>query len=652
MNNGTYTYCSYCHTNGGKEFNDTFIKSSNTNITHNGTKQCYECHGFGRFHNESIVGGGGPACLDCHDLSGNLDHLVNGSAIELGMHSKVNNGSSNSTGVSAENKKCWGCHTSDGNEPENESMGDKYNNPWTCIDCHTQEGSRNSSTWTNNSALPPEVYEHQPNAVNIKTNVSGNGTCQNCHNNSIVYNNDTKGGNLASKVSHYGTTKDLIDTSTCDTQNCHKNVQWGDLYGNAPQTLMGSQGVNCTYCHTLNKTVPASNLHNDSIGTYWRCYDAGCHNLGGRRRIGINLLEKPLLVKNMQISGFPVKTDAKIDATPTLYDINQDGNIEIIISNEKKVYVFDVNGTLIKGWPRTGSGASLYSSPAVGDIDGDKEVEIVIGGGYMNSHVQVWKIDGTLVLDTKLDDDVYSTPTLFDLDGDGDLEIIIGSMSGNVYALQGNGSLILELKTGGKVGSKPAVGDLDKDGNPEIVVTSMDGKVYAWNSDGSSVNGFPVNAESLWLSSPAIADLDKDGKDEIIVASKAGKLYAFNGDGSLVEGWPINTDQIWHSTPAIGDIDSDGNLEIVVGSDFGKVYALHNNGSLVYGFPQYIQDGVVSSPVLTDLNGDKKMEMVIGGMDGKVYAFHSNGSLVSGFPKETSKAWLKGSPAVADLDKD
>ncbi|MFQ6072406.1 MAG: cytochrome c3 family protein, partial [Methanosarcinales archaeon] len=68
MNNGTQTDCAYCHTNGGKEFNDTFVKSSNTYITHNGTKQCYECHSSGRFHNESIRGGGNPNCISCHDV--------------------------------------------------------------------------------------------------------------------------------------------------------------------------------------------------------------------------------------------------------------------------------------------------------------------------------------------------------------------------------------------------------------------------------------------------------------------------------------------------------------------------------------------------------------------------------------------------------
>jgi len=124
----------------------------------------------------------------------------------------------------------------------------------------------------------------------------------------------------------------------------------------------------------------------------------------------------------------------------------------------------------------------VESSPALGDLDGDETLEVVVGSDDCNVHA--WHGDGTPVAGWPRETGhfVQSSPGLGDLDGDGYLEIVVGSFDHNVYAWNRSGATIWDWpkETGSKVRSSPAIGDLDGDGAPEVVVGSQDHKVYAW----------------------------------------------------------------------------------------------------------------------------------------------------------------------------
>jgi len=79
---------------------------------------------------------------------------------------------------------------------------------------------------------------------------------------------------------------------------------------------------------------------------------------------------------------------------------------------------------------------------------------------------------------------VESSPALGDIDGDGKLEIVVGSNDDKLYALNGeDGSVLWSYTTGGDIVSSPALGDIDGDGKLEIVVGSNDDKLYALNGE-------------------------------------------------------------------------------------------------------------------------------------------------------------------------
>src|SRR5512138_3272893 len=127
----------------------------------------------------------------------------------------------------------------------------------------------------------------------------------------------------------------------------------------------------------------------------------------------------------------------------------------------------------------------VFSSPAIGDVDGDGRNEVVFGS--FNFLVYVIRRDGTSLpgWPVAVRDTIWSSPALFDLDGDGKLEVIIGSTThyeptpndtpngGALNVFRADGSHFPGFPryvTPLGIDSSPAVGDIDGDGHPEIVV--------------------------------------------------------------------------------------------------------------------------------------------------------------------------------------
>ncbi len=301
-------------------------------------------------------------------------------------------------------------------------------------------------------------------------------------------------------------------------------------------------------------------------------------------------------------------------------------------------------------WSYTTGEGGVYSSPALGDVDGDGKLEAIVGSYDKNLYALNGE-DGTLLWSYKTGSHVQASPTLGDVDNDGKLEVVIGSWDENVYALNGeDGSVVWIYKTEGPIFSCDAVlGDIDNDYKLEVIVGSCDKKVHALNGeDGSLLWSF--KAEDIFYgSSAALGDVDNDGKLEVIVGSYDKKIYALNGeDGSIL--WNYMTGRSVHSSPALGDLDGDDKLEVIVGSDDKKIYALNGeDGSDIWSFTT--EEGVhQSSPALGDIDNDGKLEAVVGSTDGRFHALNGeDGSIAWSY--KTARFALS-SPALGDVDGD
>jgi hypothetical protein len=357
-----------------------------------------------------------------------------------------------------------------------------------------------------------------------------------------------------------------------------------------------------------------------------------------------------------------------------------------------EMYVLNSSGALSSGWPVHLNGSRFFASPAVGNIDFDSDLEIIVGSWSTDNKVYAWNPDGSLVCpacpptlgsgypiapgwprsvegDTTAispgSQGVFASAALGDLDGDGDLEVVVAAMKGKVYAWHGDGSgfwdsdpdssYVQRSATSWQL-SSPALGRVDTIPGVDIVVGSHDinNSVYAWHADRTMILGFPVNLGSGVASSPALGDIDPANDSlEIVVITTSGDLFVIHSDGSIADGWPqtvnLYASAKWNS-PVLGDIDGDGSLEIVIGAD-DSIYAFEANGSHVSGWPAFRQKTSNSSPSIGDIDGDSDMEILIGSSDDQLYAYHHDGKKVKGFPIKTGYH-LEASPTIQDFDED
>jgi len=73
------------------------------------------------------------------------------------------------------------------------------------------------------------------------------------------------------------------------------------------------------------------------------------------------------------LPGFPVTIPngaSGVFSFISLYDLDNDGKLEIITPSNRKLWVINFNGQIRNGWPKTIAGSS-NTAPAIGDIDND-----------------------------------------------------------------------------------------------------------------------------------------------------------------------------------------------------------------------------------------------------------------------------------------
>lgn len=216
--------------------------------------------------------------------------------------------------------------------------------------------------------------------------------------------------------------------------------------------------------------------------------------------------------------------------------------------------------------------ASIWSTPAIGDVDNDGQLEVVLG----TDDGVVYALDGAtgvLKWSYPTGSAVRSSAALADLDDDPALEVVLGSLNGKIYCLDGSTSFQQwNYQTGGAVNSSPAIY------STTIFIGSTDGKVYSLNATGSvnwrHATGYPI------YSSPAIAN--RGGNIGIYIGS--GDLYSYSGalfilnaaDGSVID--IFGTASI-HTSPSVADIDGDHKLEIIFYDWAGNFWCLEDTTS-------------------------------------------------------------------------
>ncbi|MEM2637127.1 MAG: PQQ-binding-like beta-propeller repeat protein [Candidatus Korarchaeota archaeon] len=316
-------------------------------------------------------------------------------------------------------------------------------------------------------------------------------------------------------------------------------------------------------------------------------------------------------------------TGGAIQTSAAVGDINNDGKLEVVIgSHDGKLYAFNASGTVMWTFSIT-SNYYIRSSPALVDIDEDGNIEIIFGGEdsflYVldgRTGVQKWRRSVGPFW-------VRSSPAIADLDKDGKLDIIVGYMlqgpdRGGLIAFSGNSTLLWNVSAGGTIFCGPSVADIEGDGNLEVIALFSNERLVVLGSDGTVLQNITVlgykNSVYYAFPSPAIGDVDGDGKNEIVVGRPANDSYpliVFNDDYSILCEPLVGGN--FSAGPSLGDINNDGKVDIIFTTTSGNVYCYGHTGGIISSLWTRIT-GVSGYPcgiATVDLNGDSNLDVLV-----------------------------------------
>ncbi|NCC32253.1 MAG: hypothetical protein EOM24_09545, partial [Chloroflexia bacterium] len=299
---------------------------------------------------------------------------------------------------------------------------------------------------------------------------------------------------------------------------------------------------------------------------------------------------------------------------------------------------FDTSATPFAGIPMVEwyvqPGGGSTTTPAVGDLDGDGTVEIVIttqqgvlavyrGDGQPGpdgSTPLLWSVDlGT----TDRDTGGVESPAIVNLDATPEAEIIVGTDAG-LYAFRYDGELLWKNETIRSTAyGAVSVANLDDDGSPEIVAIGNDG-LYVLQADGTIIWHYRT---SRLPTPPVLADLTGDGwLDILIAADRQLRLFDYQTDPPTLLWSRASPSGSQYGAPAIANLDATPEPEIVMAWD-GLVEALDVNGQQLW---QYETGGVYPSSIsIANLDDDPEPEIVFYMKNGAgmLYALNADGTL-------------------------
>ncbi len=267
-------------------------------------------------------------------------------------------------------------------------------------------------------------------------------------------------------------------------------------------------------------------------------------------------------------------------------DFDADGDLDLLVackSGPALLYRQEQSGRFTRApASHLPAGAGQSTDIAVGDLDGDGDVDAVISqtGGY---HNLLLLNDGTgrfagYALPTNLS--VYkrksSTVELGDLDGDGDLDAVFGYEELNwIYTNDGKAKFTPQVLSPNRSSTEAvALVDVDRDGDLDIFTANSpwrnEGQDRLFMNDGHGVFT-DATAQRLptvqdYAFDVVVTDIDLDGDPDLVVANPYGpdnRLLLNDGLGFFTPTQGSGYALDWVGSFELGDVDRDGDPDLV-----------------------------------------------------------------------------------------
>jgi|GEM_PF-1294710 len=339
--------------------------------------------------------------------------------------------------------------------------------------------------------------------------------------------------------------------------------------------------------------------------------------------------------------------------TPTssvqMADINGDGDLDLIVGTlggPNTIYFNSGSGSFSSSSTSTVGGANdMCSDLAVGDIDADGDVDIVLAlqGGYNAAYLN----DGNgsfsgsasyLPFGPGYDDS--RALALGDLNRDGFLDVVIANFEqpNLVHLNDGTGNFAFSTTVIGNYSDDTldvAIGDIDADGSLDVVLANehQTGYIYLNDGDGGYQRNelrrpygtgviFPVVRSSV-----ALADFNGDGFLDIISGNRGQRNHIYMNDAATnfptVDVELINVDDT--EDVATADVDGDGDIDVIVANEGSQSFVYLNDGmgtGMAGPSPVVTMGGTAQNTVslaMGDVDGDGDIDIASAAYGGQSY---------------------------------
>ncbi|HMK61914.1 MAG TPA: VCBS repeat-containing protein [Dissulfurispiraceae bacterium] len=347
----------------------------------------------------------------------------------------------------------------------------------------------------------------------------------------------------------------------------------------------------------------------------------------------VRLPEKPAPPKEEVCTEYTSKSINRsgIETMPFMrigfYDTQAAGLQDMIIGNKTGyVYLYrNAGNPLGNPWQQdmlyfNGVKAGAFSSPALGDLDGDGKAELIIGTGGFSSD---------------------SGKIFFFVNGGTSTAPSWNKMSDPVLSV-GNDAAV-------------TIVDYDFDGKPDIIACNSEGKIFFFRNISTRGNlrfeksNFPPIKTNFGMY--AVPSAKKVGdKVYLVIGNSMGKLFLFeiskSGSGLSARQLKLGITSKSFVSPAFTNLLDRGRSDLVI-ADGDGVISYYENLSGDFSslrkredlFGNRILAGPVCSPTITCIGS--KTYMVVGNMDGTLRLFEKSPT-THGIPWTEKRGYLSG----------
>jgi hypothetical protein len=294
------------------------------------------------------------------------------------------------------------------------------------------------------------------------------------------------------------------------------------------------------------------------------------------------------------VTGADITGDAGATSSVALGDVDRDGDLDLVVGNDGQTNRLYLNNGTSDPWNGVSgtditSDAHATSSVVLGDVDRDGDLDLVVGNSnqvnrlYLNNGTpDPWS--GVTGVGIASETNATSSVALGDVDGDGDLDLVEGNSHGanRFYASRGapdlwEGVLGVDITADDDRTYAVALGDVDGDGDLDLVAGNGEKTNRLYLSQGGAkpwagVTGTDITGDTDTTTSVVLRDVDRDGDLDLVAGNRGEPNRLYLNDGTPTpwtgpSGVDIHVDADPTGSVAVEDVNRDGDVEIVVGND-------------------------------------------------------------------------------------